>query len=624
VRRLIIAAFLALIAGPVQSQEGPSAGFRVRVALVLEDLQVRAVPLQRLELVSAEDSAFRMPIQADLSGEISGEVPAGRYQLRSTAPARLQGVTYAWLVDVMLEAGRTTVIELTSGNATIDSTGAASASAAGRRVEDAVVTYRRVRSGVFRLEAGLGHGSGFLVDTVHGFILTNAHVVSGQVNVHVVLDSVTRVAGRVLARSEERDVAVVQVHPRVVQGRPALELADPKRTSSIVEPGERILAIGFPLHQEQTLTTGIASSLRDGAILSDVNINPGNSGGPMLNYAGVVIGINTFADVSRRAGPGVSGAVVATHAWPVIEDARLADDTVPEPPATLLPTMPLTSYPLQLLRSVADTMNSTELRSYGSRGVGPFEVSFDSPISLQLRMLAYEREIAKDRKKREQAAGLAAEERYSSIKELRQWYEYASSELTPVVGVTIQPKAGETTGSVLGRILIAAAAGAASQATYKFQGDVRGATFYRNGIRVEPLRGGHAPIEVYQENAWVKLKDVADAGYYLLPPETFRPDSLGTPPRIVLAIQDLKHPKEARCGEIDRKVTARLWNDFLPFLQTTSDTLEWAVEAGNRRDPRKYAPWGAADSVAVMIAECPSIRSAPPDIDCDLNPSFCR
>ena len=44
--------------------------------------------------------------------------------------------------------------------------------------------------------------------------------------------------------------------------------------------GERVLAIGFPLNQDITLTTGIASSVCEGAILSDVNINHGNSGAP--------------------------------------------------------------------------------------------------------------------------------------------------------------------------------------------------------------------------------------------------------------------------------------------------------------------------------------------------------
>jgi S1-C subfamily serine protease len=43
-----------------------------------------------------------------------------------------------------------------------------------------------------------------------------------------------------------------------------------------------------------TLTTGIVSSVRDGATISDVNINRGNSGGPMLNLAGEVVGVKAL------------------------------------------------------------------------------------------------------------------------------------------------------------------------------------------------------------------------------------------------------------------------------------------------------------------------------------------
>lgn len=65
------------------------------------------------------------------------------------------------------------------------------------------------------------------------------------------------------------------------------------------------IAIGNPLGQERTVTSGIVSAVNrtieetqggyaiGGAIQTDASINPGNSGGPLLDAQGNVIGVNT-------------------------------------------------------------------------------------------------------------------------------------------------------------------------------------------------------------------------------------------------------------------------------------------------------------------------------------------
>jgi hypothetical protein len=134
--------------------------------------------------------------------------------------------------------------------------------------------------------------------------------------------------------------------------------------------------------------------------------------------------------------------------------------------------------------------------------------------------------------------------------------------------VIIRPKIGETFGSMLGRSLQVATIGASvSAARLKFKGDVRGARFYRNGVEIEPLRGGHGPQSIYINEAWVELKDVADLGYYVLPIEAVQPDSAGVPPRVHIVVRDLKNPQALQGTEISGDVTARLWNDFVPFLE---------------------------------------------------------
>jgi len=65
--------------------------------------------------------------------------------------------------------------------------------------------YDRVKSGVVRVHAGLGHGSGFMIDDIPGAVITNEHVIGGARNVSVSLDSTTPVPATVLAQDHDRD-----------------------------------------------------------------------------------------------------------------------------------------------------------------------------------------------------------------------------------------------------------------------------------------------------------------------------------------------------------------------------------------------------------------------------------
>ena len=101
-----------------------------------------------------------------------------------------------------------------------------------------------------------------------------------------------------------------------------------------------------------------------------------------------------------------------------------------------------------------------------------------------------------------------------------------------------------------------------------YQGDLRDAVLWRNGEQVAPLVGGHTPIKQYINNQWVDLKDVADYGYYVFPPEVFAPDADGTPPTLVLDLHDLKNEDGESCAVLPAAVVALVWNDFGPFLAT--------------------------------------------------------
>jgi len=72
-------------------------------------------------------------------------------------------------------------------------------------------------------------------------------------------------------------------------------------------------------------------------------------------------------------------------------------------------------------------------------------------------------------------------------------------------------------------------------------------------------------MKVYVENQWVSLKDVADAGFYVFDVEILRPNDSGAPPSIVVAIRDLKSPKNLKGAELPKEVVAGAWTEFEAF-----------------------------------------------------------
>ena len=406
---------------------------------------------------------------------------------------------------------------------------------------------------------------------------------------------------QLVGRDANADLAILRLPAGRCADCPKLKLANPAPGEPIVVAGERLLAIGFPLTQEMTLTSGIASSIRDGAIMSDVAINPGNSGGPMLNLAGEVVGINTFGDKEQRVGQGISGSVSVQRLGPLFATAPEALAKLPPLEDRALPSFPREVYSTTMLKQVVDTVPLQAYRKLlKGKSAGNFDVGFMTPPLFMAQQLALESEMAKDRKKRERRANVAESERYTEMSEIREWMQYVGSETAPVIAVIIRPKIGETFGSLLGRSLQVATIGASvSAAKLKFKGDVRGARFYRNGVEIEPLRGGHGPQSVYINEVWVELKDVADLGYYVLPIEAVQPDSAGVPPRVHIVVRDLKNPQALQGTEISGDVTARLWNDFVPFL-----------EANRPGQP--------------VVRANPSLKSPKIDLTCDAESGSCK
>jgi S1-C subfamily serine protease len=190
----------------------------------------------------------------------------------------------------------------------------AEASAAEKLV---VNVYKRVSPSVVNIEVSGasvmegGSGSGFVLDK-EGHIITNHHVVVNSQRIIVTFSNQTKVEAQVVGSDPHSDLAVIKVNAPQALLFP-VELGN----SSSLEIGQRAIAIGNPFGFEQTVTTGIISSL--GRVIrqetgfslakliqTDAAINPGNSGGPLLDSKGQVIGVNTliFSESGFNSGVG--------------------------------------------------------------------------------------------------------------------------------------------------------------------------------------------------------------------------------------------------------------------------------------------------------------------------------
>ncbi len=146
-------------------------------------------------------------------------------------------------------------------------------------------------------------GSGVIVDTVHGYVLTNDHVVKGSTSMEVTTKDNRRFKAQLVGRDQGTDIALLRIK---ADNLTAIPLGD----SDTLEVGDFVLAIGNPFGLGQTVTSGIVSALgRTGLgiegyedfIQTDAAINPGNSGGALVTLDGKLVGINT-AILSRTGG----------------------------------------------------------------------------------------------------------------------------------------------------------------------------------------------------------------------------------------------------------------------------------------------------------------------------------
>ena len=169
-------------------------------------------------------------------------------------------------------------------------------------------------------ERGVGTG---VVIVDNGTILTNLHVVLGAERVRVTFMDGLEADAKLLSVMPEHDLAVLRASKI-----PDDLYAATMRSTADLQPGERVLAVGFPFGIGPSASEGVVSGLKrefrspegermlTNLIQFDAAANPGNSGGPLVTMEGEVVGIVTaiLNPTKQRVFVGIGFAVPIENA----------------------------------------------------------------------------------------------------------------------------------------------------------------------------------------------------------------------------------------------------------------------------------------------------------------------
>ncbi len=169
-------------------------------------------------------------------------------------------------------------------------------------------------------------GSGVSI-SADGYIVTNNHVVEKADLLMVTLKDKKDYKAEVIGIDPSTDLAVIKIEEN---GLPYLHFAN----SDDVHIGQWILAIGYPLNLETTVTSGIVSAKArsiginnrnsnapiESFIQTDAAVNPGNSGGALVNTDGNLIGINSAIASPTGSYAGYSYAIPSNLVQRVVSD----------------------------------------------------------------------------------------------------------------------------------------------------------------------------------------------------------------------------------------------------------------------------------------------------------------
>lgn len=172
-------------------------------------------------------------------------------------------------------------------------------------------------------------GSGVIISE-DGYIVTNNHVVDNADEITVTLNNRKTYKAKVIGTDAAYDLSVIKIE---AAGLPFLLYGN----SDDLKIGQWVLAIGYPLNLETTVTAGIVSAKArslglnkdkygdqasgvESFIQTDAAVNMGNSGGALINTDGKLVGVNSAIASPTGYYSGYSYAIPVNIVKKVVDD----------------------------------------------------------------------------------------------------------------------------------------------------------------------------------------------------------------------------------------------------------------------------------------------------------------
>ena len=494
--RAVLVALLLFVGSSAASSQEVSV---LRITAILADAAGKPTPVPRHALLISDEPPSAPPrrILTANDGTANVRLRPGPYTVESDQPVVFSGKAYQWTQHVTLVAGRDAVLELTAGNAEVD------LDASATPVHDnPSFLMPQWQDSVVAIWTPSTHGSGFLIDG-KGLIATNQRGIGTATSVDVQLSPDVKVAARVLAADEKRDVAVLWINPSVVAALRSIPLGCGQAAAPAGAAGQELFTIGAPLRVPKRLTY----------LTTEIRIPSGSAGGPVFTAAGAVVGLTTPP----------ARVVPIKDACEVVEAAEKKMRDAAPPAATHLPVDPLRPFP-------ADALEEMVKRRAGSlnpyrMSAADFEVSFMTPVIVSGREYDF-----------------------------GHWAEYMA-DVPPVLLIRVTPKMVESFWMKVARGA-AMTQGAALPAIKRIKSGFARMRAFCGDAEVTPIH----PFTMEQR---VSETEAVDEDLYVFDPGALGPHCGA----VKLVLYSEKEPEKADTRVVDPRVLEQIWQDFAPYRQ---------------------------------------------------------
>jgi Trypsin-like peptidase domain len=524
----------------------------LHIRVMVGQADQKVTPVAHHRLLISDNPASAPPREVVTTGDGTADVrlPPGNYTVESDEPFVFDGKAYAWTQTLDVHAGRDATLELTSANADV----AAADSVTPRTPVVAPNTaganiLARWQDSVVELWTSTTHASGFVVGA-SGWIATNQRVVASATSVEVQLTPALKVAGTVVAAQPGRDVAIIRIDPGALASvAPVALLCSSPSPPPAAE--QRVFAIGVPLRQPKSVSSGTLGRVGPHALETDLDLEPGSAGGPAFDADGTVLGVTSIVDGSdeRRLDYRVvrAGDVCAVMA----AAEKLAKDAAP-PSAARLPVEPTRPFPPGALEAIAKQHASS--RSPYLASSSDFDVAFITPGLVYAARHQTRPTSLPERTMRTRLPDPEAEQRARALMDFGRWSDYFA-DYPPVLLVRVTPRLVEGFWKMVAR-------GAAQT----------------QGMSLPPMKhfkSGFARMQAFCDNTEVTpihpfllerpISDTntIDEGLYVFDPGALTPDCGSV--RLVLYSQ--KSPDNGETLTVDDKLLQQVWQDFAAYRE---------------------------------------------------------